>query len=110
MSPTSASCRSAPAIADCRLKARPRPLDGVAPVMLVEHNLHGNEITKAEREVRPDDRRRKLSTALRQLERDGYISSWWDPKEQGRLAASALTDAGDAALRLWASPQPYAPI
>src|SRR5579872_1898345 len=42
--------------------------------------------------------------ALRQLERDGYISSWWDPKEQGPARRIyTVTDAGCAALRLWSA-------
>ncbi|HTA39285.1 MAG TPA: helix-turn-helix transcriptional regulator [Candidatus Acidoferrales bacterium] len=72
-------------------------------VMLAEHNLHGYEITKELNEK--FDLTTDAGTvyrALRQLERDGYISSWWDPKEQGPARRFyALTDAGDAALRLW---------
>jgi PadR family transcriptional regulator PadR len=42
--------------------------------------------------------------ALRQLERDGYITSWWDPKEQGPARRIyTLTDGGKDALALWSS-------
>src|SRR5271163_5262116 len=53
-------------------------------VMLKDLNLHGYEIMKALREnfaVVSDPG--TVYRALRQLERDGYITSWWDPKEQG---------------------------
>jgi PadR family transcriptional regulator, regulatory protein PadR len=39
---------------------------------------------------------------LRQLEREGYISSWWDPKEQGPARrVYTLTDTGNDALKMW---------
>jgi PadR family transcriptional regulator, regulatory protein PadR len=42
--------------------------------------------------------------ALRQLEREGYISSWWDPKEQGPARRIyTLTDAGTDALKMWSA-------
>ena len=53
-------------------------------VMLKDLNLHGYEIMKELKEnfaVVSDPG--TVYRALRQLERDGYISSWWDPKEQG---------------------------
>lgn len=72
-------------------------------VMLAEKNLHGYEITKdlnEKFEVITDAG--TVYRALRQLERDGSISSWWNPTEQGpprRLYA--LTPHGSAALRRW---------
>jgi poly-beta-hydroxybutyrate-responsive repressor len=74
-------------------------------VMLKDLNLHGYEIMKELREnfaVVSDPG--TVYRALRQLERDGYISSWWDPKEQGPARrVYTLTDAGQDALRLWSS-------
>jgi PadR family transcriptional regulator PadR len=72
-------------------------------VMLAEKSLHGYEITKElneKFEVITDAG--TVYRALRQLERDGHISSWWNPTEQGpprRLYA--LTRSGDVALRRW---------
>ena len=72
-------------------------------VMLAEKNLHGYEITKElneKFEVITDAG--TVYRALRQLERDGRISSWWNPTEQGpprRLYA--LTPQGSATLRRW---------
>lgn len=72
-------------------------------VLLAEKNLHGYEITKELNEtfeVITDAG--TVYRALRQLERDGCISSWWNPTEQGpprRLYA--LTPHGGAALRRW---------
>ena len=72
-------------------------------VMLAEKNLHGYEITKELNEkfaVITDAG--TVYRALRQLERDGCISSWWNPTEQGpprRLYA--LTPHGGVALRRW---------
>jgi len=72
-------------------------------VMLADHSLHGYEITKELNEkfdVVTDAG--TVYRALRQLERDGYISSWWDPKEQGPARRFyALTDAGGTALQMW---------
>ena len=72
-------------------------------VMLKDLNLHGYEIMRALREnfaVTTDPG--TVYRALRQLERDGYISSWWDPKEQGPARRIyTLTDAGKQALGLW---------
>ena len=71
--------------------------------MLAEKNLHGYEITKElneKFEVITDAG--TVYRALRQLERDGCISSWWNPTEQGpprRLYA--LTTHGNAALQRW---------
>ena len=72
-------------------------------VMLAEKSLHGYEITRElneKFEVITDAG--TVYRALRQLERDGCISSWWNPTEQGpprRLYA--LTPSGTAALRRW---------
>jgi poly-beta-hydroxybutyrate-responsive repressor len=72
-------------------------------VMLKDLNLHGYEIMRALREnfaVTTDPG--TVYRALRQLERDGYISSWWDPKEQGPARRIyTLTDAGKQALGIW---------
>jgi poly-beta-hydroxybutyrate-responsive repressor len=72
-------------------------------VMLADHSLHGYEITKELNEkfdIVTDAG--TVYRALRQLERDGYISSWWDPKEQGPARRFyALTEAGNKALRMW---------
>jgi PadR family transcriptional regulator, regulatory protein PadR len=74
-------------------------------VMLKEHNLHGYEIMKelrAKFEVVSDAG--TVYRALRQLERDGYISSWWDPKDQGPARrVYTLTDEGHRALALWSA-------
>jgi poly-beta-hydroxybutyrate-responsive repressor len=72
-------------------------------VMLKEHNLHGYEIMKALKlkfDVISDPG--TVYRALRQLERDGYISSWWDPKDQGPARRMyTLTEQGHQALALW---------
>src|SRR5271165_1466661 len=72
-------------------------------VMLKDLNLHGYEIMKALKEnfaVVSDPG--TVYRALRQLERDGYITSWWDPKEQGPARRIyTLTDNGQEALRVW---------
>jgi poly-beta-hydroxybutyrate-responsive repressor len=74
-------------------------------VMLKDLNLHGYEIMKELKEnfaVVSDPG--TVYRALRQLERDGYISSWWDPKEQGPARRIyTLTNAGSDALKLWSS-------
>ena len=74
-------------------------------VMLKDLNLHGYEIMKELKEnfaVVSDPG--TVYRALRQLERDGYISSWWDPKEQGPARRIyTLTDGGRDALGLWSS-------
>jgi poly-beta-hydroxybutyrate-responsive repressor len=74
-------------------------------VMLRECNLHGYEIMKALKErfdVVCDPG--TVYRALRQLEREGYISSWWDPKEQGPARrVYTVTDTGTAALQLWST-------
>ena len=71
--------------------------------MLADHSLHGYEITKELNEkfdIITDAG--TVYRALRQLERDGYISSWWDPKEQGPARRFyALTESGEIALQLW---------
>ncbi len=72
-------------------------------VMLADQNLHGYEIAKelnAKFQIVVDIG--AVYRSLRQLEREGYISSWWDPKEQGAPRRFyTLTDAGAAALRQW---------
>ena len=74
-------------------------------VMLKDLNLHGYEIMKALKEnfaVVSDPG--TVYRALRQLERDGYITSWWDPKEQGPARRIyTLTPGGKEALALWSS-------
>jgi poly-beta-hydroxybutyrate-responsive repressor len=74
-------------------------------VMLKERDLHGYEIMKALKErfdVITDPG--TVYRALRQLEREGYISSWWDPKEQGPARrVYTLTAAGTNALGLWST-------
>jgi PadR family transcriptional regulator PadR len=73
-------------------------------VMLKDLNLHGYEIMKALKEnfaVVSDPG--TVYRALRQLERDGYITSWWDPKEQGPARRIyTLTDSGEA-LKMWSA-------
>jgi poly-beta-hydroxybutyrate-responsive repressor len=72
-------------------------------VMLKGYELHGYEIMKALKAnfaVVSDPG--TVYRALRQLERDGYITSWWDPKEQGPARrVYTLTDAGATALDIW---------
>ncbi len=72
-------------------------------VMLKGYNLHGYEIMKKLKEqfdLISDPG--TVYRALRQLERDGYISSCWDPKDQGPARrVYTLTDAGTDALALW---------
>jgi len=74
-------------------------------VMLKDHNLHGYEIMKELKEkfdVISDAG--TVYRALRQLERDGYISSWWDPKDQGPARrVYTVTDAGCLALVVWSA-------
>jgi PadR family transcriptional regulator len=74
-------------------------------VMLKDFNLHGYEIMKALKEnydVVSDPG--TVYRALRQLERDGYISSWWDPKEQGPARRIyTLTASGNDALKMWSA-------
>ncbi len=72
-------------------------------VMLKEHNLHGYEIMKELKmkfDVVADPG--TVYRALRLLEREGFISSWWDSKDQGPARRIyTVTDAGADALRLW---------
>ena len=74
-------------------------------VMLKEHDLHGYEIIKELKikfDVIADSG--TVYRALRQLEREGYISSWWDPKDQGAARRIyTLTGEGHQALVLWRS-------
>jgi poly-beta-hydroxybutyrate-responsive repressor len=73
--------------------------------MLKDINLHGYEIMKELREnfaVVSDPG--TVYRALRQLERDGYITSWWDSQDQGPARRIyRLTDAGADALKLWSA-------
>jgi len=72
-------------------------------VMLHSSDLHGYEIMKTLRErfdVNTDPS--TLYRALRRLERDGYISSWWDSRECGPARrVYQITAAGRATLGLW---------
>jgi PadR family transcriptional regulator PadR len=72
-------------------------------VLLKDRNLHGYEIMKelkAKFDVVADPG--SVYRALRQLEREGDISSWWDPRDQGPARrVYTVTDAGLAALRAW---------
>ena len=74
-------------------------------VMLKDLNLHGYEIMKELREnfaVVSDPG--TVYRALRQLERDGYISSWWDEQDQGPARrVYTLTDTGIDALKMWST-------
>lgn len=74
-------------------------------VMLRARNLHGYEIMKELRskfDVISDPG--TIYRALRQLERDGYISSWWDAQDQGPARRIyTLTEDGNAALAVWSS-------
>ena len=74
-------------------------------VMLKDLNLHGYEIMKALKDnfaVVSDPG--TVYRALRQLEKEGYISSWWDPKEQGPARRIyTLTDSGNEALKMWSN-------
>lgn len=71
--------------------------------MLKGGNLHGYEINKHLREhfaLCTDAG--SVYRALRHLESEGYISSWWDPKAQGPTRRLyALTPAGHEALARW---------
>lgn len=72
-------------------------------VMLKENNLHGYEIMKALKQqfdVSSDPG--TIYRALRHLEGEGFIASWWDPKEQGPARRIyKITPAGDGALAQW---------
>jgi poly-beta-hydroxybutyrate-responsive repressor len=72
-------------------------------VMLKDLDLHGYEIMKALKEnfaVATDPG--TVYRALRQLERSGYIASWWDSREQGPARRMyTLTEAGSDALKIW---------
>lgn len=71
-------------------------------VMLKETDLHGYEIMRALREFAVVSDPGTIYRALRQLERDGHITSRWDPKEQGPARrVYTLTEAGRHALGLW---------
>jgi len=72
-------------------------------VMLKEQNLHGYEILKELRtkfDVMSDAS--TVYRALRQLETEGYISSWWDPNGQGPpRRIYTITIEGQQALMQW---------
>jgi PadR family transcriptional regulator, regulatory protein PadR len=72
-------------------------------VMLKDQNLHGYEIMKELKikfDVVADPG--TIYRALRQLEREGFISSWWDAKDQGPARRIyTVTPSGRDALRLW---------
>lgn len=74
-------------------------------VVLKDLNLHGYEIMRTLKEnfaVVSDPG--TVYRALRQLERDGYITSWWDPKDQGPARrVYTMTDSGTAALKMWSA-------
>jgi poly-beta-hydroxybutyrate-responsive repressor len=74
-------------------------------VMLKDLNLHGYEIMTALRDnfaITTDPG--TVYRALRQLERDGYISSRWSAQDQGPARrVYTLTDAGSDALKLWSA-------
>jgi PadR family transcriptional regulator PadR len=72
-------------------------------VTLNERDLHGYEIMKELRlrfSVSTDAG--TIYRALRCLEREGFICSWWDPREQGAARrVYTLTEEGHTALSLW---------
>jgi poly-beta-hydroxybutyrate-responsive repressor len=74
-------------------------------VMLKDLNLHGYEIMTALRDnfaITTDPG--TVYRALRQLERDGYISSRWSAQDQGPARrVYTLTGAGTDALKLWSA-------
>ena len=74
-------------------------------VVLKDLNLHGYEIMRTLKDnfaVVTDPG--TVYRALRQLERDGYITSWWDSKEQGPARrVYTLTDSGTDALKMWSA-------
>jgi poly-beta-hydroxybutyrate-responsive repressor len=74
-------------------------------VVLKDLNLHGYEIMRTLKEnfaIVSDPG--TVYRALRQLERDGYITSWWDPKDQGPARrVYTLTDSGTDALEVWST-------
>jgi len=99
---------SAPGKGDAGLPPRGTPKNYLMAwllVMLKDLNLHGYEIMKALKEnfaVVSDPG--TVYRALRQLERDGYITSWWDPKEQGPARRIyTLTATGSDALKMWSA-------
>jgi PadR family transcriptional regulator PadR len=72
-------------------------------VMLKDLNRHGYEIMKALKDnvvVVSDPA--TVYRALRQLERDGYVTSWWDAKTQGPARRIyTLTETGNDVLKIW---------
>ncbi len=97
-----------PALGDAGLPPRGTPKNYLMAwllVMLKDSNLHGYEIMKALKEnfaVVADPG--SVYRALRQLERDGYIASHWDPTEQGPARrVYTLTEDGRHALSLWST-------
>jgi poly-beta-hydroxybutyrate-responsive repressor len=74
-------------------------------VMLKERNLHGYEIMKTlKARFDVDSGKGAVYRALRQLEEQGYIASWWDPQEvRPARRMYILTQHGRAALMEWGS-------
>ncbi len=72
-------------------------------VMLKDLNLHGYEITKAlKANVVIVSDPATVYRALRQLERDGYVTSWWDARKQGPARRIyTLTETGNDVLKVW---------
>jgi PadR family transcriptional regulator PadR len=74
-------------------------------VMLKDLNRHGYEIMKALKgNVVVVSDAATVYRALRQLERDGYVTSWWDAKTQGPARRIyALTETGNDVLKMWSA-------
>jgi PadR family transcriptional regulator PadR len=72
-------------------------------VMLKDLDLHGYEIMKElKRNFAVVSDPGTVYRVLRQLERDGYITSHWDSKEQGPARRIySLTETGNEALKVW---------
>ena len=97
---------SAPPLGGAGLPPRGTPKNDLMAwllVMVKDSDLHGYEIMKSLRErfnVATDPG--TVYRALRQLEHEGFISSWWDSKEQGPARRMyRLTPAGRGALEQW---------
>jgi len=74
-------------------------------VMLKDLNLHGYEIMKALKEnVAVGSDPATVYRALRQLERDGYVTSRWDMKKRGPARrVYTLTETGNDVLKVWST-------
>jgi PadR family transcriptional regulator PadR len=74
-------------------------------VMLKDLNRHGYEIMKALKEnVVVVSEPATVYRALRQLERDGYVTSWWDARKQGPARRIyTLTETGNDVLKIWSA-------